>query len=89
MDFIKSFYYGDVIPYEYSFRKDEQYLKAAKIFSENEKKLSEALSGEELKLFEEFASSASKIDSAGNLENFRLGFSLGVQLIYDSILENK
>ena len=87
MDFIKSFYYGDIIPHEYSFSKDEHYRKAAKTLSDNEEKLNKALSGEELALFKELMDAVFKVNAAGDLENFRLGFSLGVRLIYDSVLE--
>ena len=67
------------------------YDKALSIFIANEDKLKEELSGEHLKLFNELVNASDEISAASGVENFKIGFRLGVKMMCDSLLfeENK
>ena len=67
------------------------YDKALSIFTANEDKLKEALSGEHLKLFNELVNASDEISATSGVENFKIGFRLGVKMMCDSLLfeENK
>ena len=51
MNFIEELYYGNINPNEKRYKKATPYDKALSIFTTNEDKLKEALSGEYLKLY--------------------------------------
>lgn len=51
MNFIEELYYGNINPNEKRYKKATPYDKALSVFTANEDKLKEALSGERLKLF--------------------------------------
>lgn len=88
MNFIEEFYYGNIIPNERSFNQGTQYSKALNLFCKNEQKLSEVLSGEELKLFNELINASDEISAVNGVEHFKLGFRLGVQMMCDCLLYN-
>lgn len=88
MPFIEELYYGNIRPNDKGFVRGTQYEKAIKIFCNNEQKLSEELSGKELKLFNEFVNAGDEISAITSVENFKLGFKLGVQMMCDCLHEN-
>lgn len=51
MNFIEKLYYGNINPNEKQFENNTQFTKALERFCENESKLTEALTRENLKLF--------------------------------------
>ena len=79
MNFIEELYYGNINPNEKRYKKTTPYDKELIIFTANENKLREALSGELLKLFNELV-------NASDVENFKIGFRLGVKMMCDSLL---
>ena len=91
MSFIEELYYGNINPNEKRCKKATPYDKALNIFTAIEDKLKEALSGEHLKLFNELVNASDEISAASGVENFKIGFRLGVKMMCDSLLfeENK
>ena len=91
MNFIEELYYGNINPNEKLYKEATPYGKALSIFTANEDKLKEALSGEHLKLFRELVNASDEISATSEVENFKIGFRLGVKMMCDSLLfeENK
>ena len=83
MDFIDKLYYGSINPNETRINPTSEYIKAAKIFCNNEKQLSESLSGNELKLFNDMLKANDEITGFMGTEKFKLGFRLGVRMMCD------
>ena len=63
--------------------KRSQYAKALELLCKNEKILSETLAGDTLKLFNKLMDASDEIIACTGTENFKMGFSLGVQLMAD------
>ena len=89
MSFLDELYYGNINPNENRNRKPLPYEKAVKTFSEVESKLAKELNGENLKLFNELVNASDEISATNGVENFKIGFRLGVQMMCDSLLFNK
>ena len=61
------------------------YEKAVRTFSDIESKLSMELNEENLKLFNELVNASDEISATSGVENFKIGFRLGVMMMCDSI----
>lgn len=83
MNFIEELYYGNIKPIEKRFERGTQYAKALELFSRNEDKLTKALSGNNLKLFNELVNAGNEIVACTGIESFKIGFILGVQMMVD------
>ncbi len=88
MSFIEELFYGNINPNEKRFIKDSEYAIALRRFCENEKELSGQLSGDNLKRFNELINSHDEVSAYTSLENFKIGFILGVQLMTDCFKYN-
>ena len=86
MDFIEELFFGNIKPNEQRFCRDIHFIKAQNTFCDNENKLTEALTREELKLFLELVNASDDINAITQVQNFKLGFRLGVQMMCDSIM---
>lgn len=86
MGFIEELYYGNINQNEKGFNQTSQYAKAIRLFCNNEQKLIETLSGKELKLFNDLINASDEISAASSVENFKIGFRLGVQMMCDSLV---
>ena len=86
MNFIEELYYGNINPNEKRYKKTTPYDKALNTFTINEDKLKDALSGEHLKLFNELVNASDEISATSSVENFKIGFRLGVMMMCDSLL---
>ena len=91
MSFLDELYYGNINPNENRNRRPLPYEKAVRTFSDIESKLSKELNGETLKLFNELVNASDEISATSGVENFKIGFRLGVKMMCDSLLfeENK
>ena len=91
MSFLDELYYGNINPNENRNRKPLPYEKAVRTFSDIENKLSKELNGGNLKLFNELVNASDEISATSGVENFKIGFRLGVKMMCDSLLfeENK
>ena len=83
MNFIEELYFGNIKPCERGFERDSQYAKAIELFCKNEKILSDTLEGDTLKLFNKLVDASDEISACTAVENFKLGFILGIQLMTD------
>ena len=89
MGFIEELYYGNINPNEKRYTLSVKYEKAIKTLCDNKEKLSKELSGEQLKLFNELLNASDIISSTTAVENFKIGFRLGVQMMFDSLVIDK
>ena len=83
MNFIEELYYGNINPNEKRYKKATPYDEALSVFTANEDKLKEALSGEHLKLFNDLVNASDEISATNGVENFKIGFRLGVKMMCD------
>ena len=84
--FIEELYYGNINPNAKQFNLSSQYAKAMKTFCDNEAKLIKELTGDNLDLFNALINAHDEITATSDIENFKLGFRLGVQMICDSLV---
>ena len=85
MSFLDELYYGNINPNENRNRKKLPYEKALKTFSDIESKLTKELNGENLKLFNELVNASDEISATSGIENFKIGFRLGVMMMCDTL----
>ena len=88
MSFLDELYYGNINPNENRNRKHLPYEKAVKTFSDIESKLKKELNGEYLKLFNELVKASDEISATSSVENFKIGFRLGVMMMCDSLFSD-
>lgn len=88
MNFIEELYYGNINSNEKRYKKTTPYDKALNTFTINEDKLKDALSGEHLKLFNELVNASDEISATSGVENFKIGFRLGVLMMCDSLFSD-
>lgn len=86
MNFIEDLYYGNINPCEKQFDRSTSFAKEMQKFCEIEKELCQILNGKPLHLVNELVNASGEIASITALENFKLGFRLGVQMICDSLI---
>ena len=85
MSFLDDLYYGNINPNENRNRRPLPYEKAVRPISDIESKLSKKLNGENLKLFNELVNVSDEISATSSVENFKIGFRLGVMMMCDSL----
>lgn len=83
MNFIEELYYGNIDPNRKKFDKNTQFAEALKLFCENESKLNEVLTGDDLRLFHDMVNAGDEITACTGVENFKIGFILGVRIMID------
>ena len=86
MSFLDELYYGNINPNENRNRRPLPYENAVRTFSDIESKLSKELNGENLKLFNELVNASDEISAISSVENFKMGFRLGVMMMCDSLI---
>ncbi len=84
--FIEELYYGNINPNVKQFNLSSRYAKAMKTFCNSETILTKELSGNNLDLFNALINAHDEITAISDIENFKLGFRLGVQMICDSLV---
>lgn len=89
MNFIEELYYGNIQPNQKIYNKNSQCAEDMKRFCHCEDKLNELLKGEELDIFNNLIDTHDEITATVSLENFKLGFRIGVQMICDSLIFNQ
>ena len=88
MSFLDELYYGNINPNENRNRRPLPYEKAVRTFSDIESKLSKKLNGENLKLFNELVNVSDEISATSGVENFKIGFRLGVMMMCVSLFSD-
>lgn len=89
MNFIEELYYGNIQPNQKQYNTNSQYAKNMRQFCICENKLNELLEGKEEKIFIDLINAHDEITAVESIENFKLGFRLGVQMICDSLVFNR
>ena len=85
---LEDFYFGNIVPSERQMTANSELRRAVDTVTRCESQLTERLEEPERALLTELVSAQHKIDSIGALENFILGFRLGVRMMVDCMDEN-
>ena len=85
---LKNFYYGNIIPHEQKIAVSSDLQRATNKIDECERRLMEQLSEPQRTLLAELVDAQMEIDSITVLENFILGFRLGVRMMIECMDEN-
>ena len=83
MDFIEELYYGNIIPHTKNCYPTTRYKQASEIILKLETKLKDALSEPERTMLERLIEASDEVNVETGMSNFKLGFSLGVQMMAD------
>ena len=83
MNFIEELYYGNINPNEKKPTRNTQLSKAMELFSKNENELVEKMSKDDKKLFNDMVNASDEISACTSVENFKIGFILGVRMMVD------
>ena len=85
---LENFYYGNITPNEQQMAPDSELKRAIDRVARYESQLKELLKENERAILEKLIRSQHEIDSITALENFILGFRLGVRLVAECMDEN-
>ena len=85
---LEDFYYGNITPNEQQMAPDSELKRATDRVARYESQLKEQLKENERAILEKLIRSQHEIDSITALENFILGFRLGVRLVAECMDEN-
>ncbi len=85
---LEDLYYGNIRSSEQKMTANSDLQRAVNTVTKCERQLSERLSETEQQLFDELVKAQQEIDSITAVENFILGFRLGVRLMVDCMDEN-
>jgi len=77
---LEELFFGNINPNEKQFIRNSEYAKNMKIISDNEEKLTLLLAGKEKDLFLDFVNAQSSVNAITAIENFIIGFRLGVKI---------
>ena len=83
MSFIEELFHGYIEPNLKRSYDSVEYSMAIDKLCHYEEKLKELLRNEELKLFNKAVAASSEIAAIQDASNFKIGFSLGVQMMID------
>lgn len=84
MSILEEFYFGNIQPDEMPPQDSKECKKALRVFSECEDKLEEILEGDALHLLQKMMHAYGTIVSEMGAANFRRGFRLAIQMVFDS-----
>ncbi len=85
---LEDFYLGNIVPYDKRMAANSELRRLVKRVSDRETQLTERLNEEEQKLLNALIDAQHEIDRITALENFILGFRLGVRLMAECMDEN-
>ncbi len=86
MNMIEELYYGNINPHEKRYDKSTDYAKTMRKFCNAENELGKMLKGKPLQLVNTLVNASDEIVAVTSIENFKIGFRLGVQMICDSLI---
>lgn len=86
MNLIEELYYGNINPNEKCYDGHTDYAKAMRRFCNSENELNKMLKGKPLHLLNELINASDEVIAITSIENFKIGFRLGVQMICDSLI---
>ena len=85
---LEDLYYGNITPHEKRIPAKSELQRMVSRAAECESKLTKLLNDEGKELFSVFMSAQQEIDSITAIDNFILGFRLGVRLMIECMDEN-
>ncbi len=85
---LEDFYYGNLTPCDQQMAPDSEMKRAVDRVSKCEEQLAELLDEEGMHILTRLTRSQQEIDSSTALENFILGFRLGIRLMAECMDEN-
>ncbi len=85
---LEDLYFGNIVPYEKRMAVSSELRRLAKRAADCESQLTEQLNEEERQLLNTLINAQQEIDSITVMENFILGFRLGVRLMAECMDEN-
>ncbi len=85
---LEDFYLGNIVPYDKRMAANSELRRLVKRVSDCETQLTERLNEEERKLLNALIDMQHEIDRITAVENFILGFRLGVRLMAECMDEN-
>ena len=87
MNFLDELYYGNIRPADKKFVRNSEYDKALKVCYDCETELNKKDDKETADLVNKLISSHSELMDIACLENFKIGFKLGVRMMCDSLID--
>lgn len=85
---LEDFYLGNIVPYDKRMTANSELRRLVKRVSDCETQLTERLNEEEQPLLDTLINAQHEIDRITAMENFILGFRLGVRLMAECMDEN-
>jgi len=85
---LEDFYLGNIVPYDKRMATNSELRRLVKRVSDCETQLAEHLNKEEQRLLDTLTNAQHEIDRITALENFVLGFRLGVRLMAECMDED-
>ena len=88
-NFIEELYYGNIDPQTRGIKDNKEVQKQMEILMRNEKFLTEALTGENLRKFLDYVDAWGLVNGESTLDSFILGFRLGASFTYDTFVSDE
>ena len=88
MTVLEDLWYGNIRPIENFVDGNMEYKTLLRLVSKNREVLESELSPKELELLEKYNLSANEMNATSEIAAFQCGFSLGVQMMCESIIKN-
>ncbi len=85
---LEDLYFGKIVPYEKRMAANSELRRLEEKASECESQLTERLNEEERKILNVLSSTQQEIDRITGMDNFILGFRLGVRLMAECLDED-
>ena len=87
MKFLDELYYGNIRPTDRKFVRNSEYDKALTVCYDCETELNKNDDKETVELVNKLINSHSELMDIASLENFKIGFRMGVRMICDVFLD--
>ena len=87
MKFLDELYYGNIRPADRKFVRNSEYDKALTVCYDCETELNKKDDKETVELVNRLINSHSELMDIASLENFKIGFRMGVRMICDVFLD--
>lgn len=86
MNILEELWYGNINPMETSHtEKDPGYAEAMRLVNSNSERLKETLTDEQKELLLRYCESRTELSNITELDAFKTGFKLGVEIVIESI----
>ncbi|MCH5185697.1 MAG: hypothetical protein J1F64_06185 [Oscillospiraceae bacterium] len=87
MTFLDDLYYGNIKPVDNGFVKNSEFDKALKVFCDCETELCKAIDKDADEALTRLINSHNELLATTGLENFKIGFRLGVKMMCDAFID--